>query len=126
MGIYKVKDSWYIDFYSDGRRIRKAVKGGSKKDAENALFAVKADILRGEYKFKQDHMTRFEDFAKEYLEYAKVNKRSWTRDETSLKWLISHLKDFRLSKITPKHIEDYKKARLEKVKPSTINRELMT
>jgi len=49
MGIYKVKDSWYIDFYAYGRRIRKAV--GSRKDAENALAAVKADILRGDGKF---------------------------------------------------------------------------
>ncbi len=70
-------------------------------------------------------MTRFEDFAKEYLEYVKVYKHSWTRDETSLKWEISHLEDFCLSKITLFHIEGYKKARLEKVKPSTINRELM-
>lgn len=29
-----------------------------------------------------------------------------------------------LPKITPKHIEDYKKSKLEKVKPPTINREL--
>jgi len=123
MGIYKIKNSYYVDFYADGRRIRKAV--GSRRDAQNALVAVKADILRGEYRLKRERKIRFEDFSKEYLEYAKVNKRSWRRDESSLKNLIPHLKGMLLSKITSRHIEDYKKKRIEKVKGSTINRELI-
>ena len=123
MGIYKVKNTYYIDFYADGRRIRKPV--GSRRDAENALAAVKADILRGEYRFKKDRKIRFDDFAKEYLDYAKVNKRSWGRDESSLKRLLPLFGDLVLSKITPRHIEEYKKMRLDKVKPSTINRELI-
>lgn len=100
MGIYKVKDSWYIDFYADGRRIRKAV--GAKKDAENALSALKADILRGEYRFKKDSRIRFEDFAERYLEYGKINKkRSWQRDRWSIENLNSHFKGKPFSKITP-------------------------
>lgn len=122
MGVYKVKDVWYIDLYHDGRRVRKAV--GSKKDAENAMSAVKADILRGEYRFKRDRKIRFEDFAKEYLEYQKTNITSWGRDESSLKRLLPFFGDMLLSKITPRHIEEYKKMRLDKVKPNTINREL--
>jgi len=123
MGIYKVKDTWYIDFYADGRRLRKRV--GSKKDAENALSAVKADILRGEFRFRRDRKIRFEDFAKEYLEYAKINKKSWERDECILKKLVPHFGDLVLSKITPHHIEEYKRSRLDDgVNPSTINREL--
>jgi len=123
MAIYKVKDTWYIDFYVDGRRKRKAV--GSRKDAENALATVKADILRGEYRFKKDRKIRFEDFAKEYLDYAKINKRSWGRDDSSLKRLVPHFGDLLLSKISPHHIEEYKKSRLDdRINPSTINREL--
>ena len=123
MAIYKVKDTWYIDFYADGRRLRKRV--GSKKDAENALSAVKADILRGEFRFRKDRKIRFEDFAKEYLEYAKVNKKSWERDECILKRLVPHFGEMLLSKIAPHHIEGYKKSRLDDgVTPGTINREL--
>lgn len=126
MGIYKVKgkkgEIWYIDLYVDGRRIRKAV--GSKKDAENALVATKADILRGEFKFKSKIRKKFEDFSKEYLEYAKVNKKSWTRDEIILEHLKGHFKGKILSKISAKDIEEYKQKRLEKVKPPTVNREL--
>ncbi len=123
MGVYKAKDTWYIDFYADGRRRRKVV--GSRRDAENALAAIKADILREEYRFKKDRKIRFEDFAKEYLDYAKINKRSWLRDECSLKRLLPHLGDLLLSKIAPHHIEKYKKSRLDDgINPSTINREL--
>ncbi|NIO48011.1 MAG: tyrosine-type recombinase/integrase [Candidatus Aminicenantes bacterium] len=122
MRIYQRDKTWYVDYYYEGRRIRKKI--GSKRDAENALAAIKADILRGEYRFKKDRKVRFEDFAKEYLEYAKINKRSWTRDESSLKRLLSFFGDMLLSKISARHIEEYKKMRLEKVKTGTINREL--
>jgi len=123
--IRKIGKKYYIDFYYDGRRIRKPVSE-SRKDAENALTAVKADMLRGEFRFKREYKVKFEDFAEEYLEYQKINKKSWLRDETSLKWLTEHFGELWLSKITPKHIEDYKKARLEKVMASTVNRELTT
>ena len=123
MGAYKVKDTWYIDFYADGRRIRKRV--GSRRDAENALAAVKADILRGEYRFKKESRIRFEDFTEKYLEYGKINKkRSWERDRSSIKNMNLHFGGMLFSKIAPLHIEEYKKKRLEKVQPATVNREL--
>jgi integrase len=119
---YQRGQTWYVDYYYEGRRIRKKV--GSEKDAENALAAIKVDILRGEYRFKKDRKIRFKDFAKEYLDYAKINKRSWSRDESSLKRLLPFFKDMLLSKITVRHIEEYKRMRLDKVKSGTINREL--
>jgi hypothetical protein len=124
MGIYKVigkdnKETWYIDYYADGRRVREAVSE-RKTEAQAALEAIKTDIRRGEYRFKKDKRIRFEDFAKEYLEYAKRNKRSWLRDEIILKHLEPHFKGMILSKITPFHIEEYKKKRLaDGVKAST-------
>ena len=79
---YQRGQIWYVDYYYDGRRIRRKV--GSEKDAENALAAIKADILRGEYRFKKDSRISFEDFAERYLEYGKINKkRSWQRDRWS-------------------------------------------
>ena len=108
MAIYKVKDTWYIDLYADGRRRRKAV--GSRKDAENALAAVRADILRGEYRFKKESRIRFEDFTEKYLEYGKINKkRSWERDRSSIKNMNLHFGGMLFSKIAPLHIEEYKK-----------------
>jgi integrase len=129
MGIYKKqgkdnKETWYIDYYADGRRVREAI--GSKTAAKGALAARQVDILRGEFRFKKEKKIRFADFAKEYLEYAKVNKRSWQRDESSLKRLLPHFKDKLLSKVGFQDIEDYKTARLKDgVQPATINRELI-
>ena len=111
--IRKIGKNWYVDIYHNGQRIRK--KAGSKKDAENALIAIQADIFRGEFKFSSNRKIKFEKFAEEYLnKYSKINKRSWKRDEASLKSLLPYFKDFILPKITPKHIEDYKKLRFGK------------
>ena len=122
MRIYQREQIWYIDYYFAGRRIRKKI--GSKRDAENALAAVKADILRGEFRFKREKKIHFENFAAEYLEYARANKRSWERDKIILKRLGSFFEGRLFSKITPRDIESYKQERLTQVKPSTINREL--
>ena len=120
---YQRGQIWYVDYYYDGRRIRKKV--GNEKDAENALAAVKADILRGEYRYKKESKIRFEEFAERYLEYGKVNKkRSWQRDRWSIENLNTHFKGKLFSKITPLQIEDYKRKRLENVLPATFNREL--
>lgn len=131
MGVYKVKgkgkeETWYIDFYVDGRRVRKAV-GNNKKDAENALTALKADILRGEFRFRKDQRIKFENFANgEYLSYIKINKKSWKRNVSSLSSLIPHLKGINLSKISPKNIEEYKKKRIEQgINPRTVNRDML-
>lgn len=45
MGTDKIGNTWYVDLYVHGRRKRKAI--GSRKEAENALTAIKADSLQG-------------------------------------------------------------------------------
>ncbi|NIO50013.1 MAG: tyrosine-type recombinase/integrase [Candidatus Aminicenantes bacterium] len=124
MGIYKVGKIWYIDYYANGQRIREAV-GPIKTEAKAAFEARKGEIRMGKFHLKESKKPiLFEKFAEEYMEYAKANKRSWVRDEISLKHLRPHFKGMALSKINPRHIEDYKRKRLDKVKPATINREL--
>ena len=89
MGVYKVSKKWYIDYRCDGIRIRKPVSEMKSEDVA-ALEAIKTDIRSGEYKFKRERKIRFKDYAKEYLGYSKVNKRSWKRDEESLKSLLPY------------------------------------
>ena len=141
MGVYKIGDKWYVDLYIDGRRKRKAI--GSRKEAENAITAIKADVLRGEFKFKRESKVQFEAFAQDYLNHCKTNKKkSWQRDENSIQFLEVHFGGMLLSKITPLDIEDYKTKRINgevklkpkpgasrsrtdwRVQPATINREL--
>jgi len=117
------KKTFYIDYYFHGRRIRESI-GSNRRGAEDALAARKADILRGEFRFQKDHRIFFSDFAEEYLKYAKINKRSWKRDEVCMKNLLPHLGDLLLSRIAPSDIESYKRERLKEVTPATVNREL--
>ena len=66
-----------------------------------------------------------DEFGKRYMEHAKVNKRSWLRDEQ----MLGHLKKFlgserQLADIAPADIEGYKLHRRAFVSGSTVNREL--
>lgn len=116
-----------IDFTSRGRRIRKVI-GASKREAEAAAIAIKSDIIRDQYKLaRPKKQILFKTFAKDdYLElHAKQNKRSWTRDEASIKHLSAYFKKHTLTSITPDLIERYKAKRKEaEAAPATINREL--
>ena len=59
------------------------------------------------------------------MEYAKVNKRSWLRDEQLLGHLQNYFgRDVRLAEIEVARIEGYKIERRNKVSGSTVNREL--
>ena len=128
MSIYKVKgkrgESWGIDFYDNGRRIKKII--GSKQDAEHALTLFKADSLRGELRMIKKNDMSFKELTEKYLDYGKTNgKRSLRRDRSSVKALMSHFKYLKISQVTSLLIEDYKRKRLEENrKAGTINREL--
>lgn len=128
------KEIWCINVSHDEGRIREAI--GSKRDAENALAATLTDIRRGVYNFRKPNKIMFEDFAEEYFKQSEADKKpnSYIRDVSSFNHLIPYFKGKLLSKITAKHIDEYKKHRLEtdikvrpnkkKPKPGTINREL--
>lgn len=118
---------WVIDFTCKGKRITRVISE-SKREAEAALAAMKADILREKYGFgratRQEVL--FETHSKEYLElYAKQNKRSWDRDELSIAHLDAFFRGKNLSAVTPELIEKYRLTRrAEGVSPATINREI--
>ena len=68
----------------------------------------------------------FEEYAKQYREYSKANKASssHSRDRFSINNLKKSFKGMYLFDITTEMIEKYKTARLKKVEPATVNREL--
>ena len=81
MGIYQIGSKWYIDLYVDGRRRRKSI--GSRKEAENAQTAIKADVLRGEFKFKRESKVHFEAFAQDYLKHMFSLAKNWKKETKS-------------------------------------------
>jgi integrase len=110
--------------------------GLARIDAEASMTREFEQVKREKFGLARDRKeVRFDVFADEFIElYAKPNKRSWSRDETSLVHLKAFFKDRLLSEISPDQVADYmaqrkKAVRLVKknpvpISPSTCNREL--
>jgi excisionase family DNA binding protein len=123
------KDRWYVDYLTNGRRIREVVK-----DAQTRSEATLHLQLRVSEAFRNARglegskgNVRFADFSETYIkDYAKANKRSWRCDKSRLNVSLTptfgayHLRD-----ITALQIEKYRTKRLESgISKSTVNREL--
>ena len=127
MGVYQKNGAWWIDFYHQGKRIRRKV-GPSKRVAEMALADVQVKKAKNDFLGVCDpKKIFFRDFAAEYLEYSRTNKAksSYDRDETVIeKHLVPVWGEYLVQRLTAKDIENYKLQRIEKVTASTVNREL--
>jgi integrase len=126
MGIYVKGGNYYIDYYVDGRRKRENA-GKSRKLAEAILAKRKIQVIEGKFlDIEKKEKIFFKDMAEMFLEnYAKVNKKSWNRDELSIKNLNGFFADKYIYEINNFHIDEYKKKRLESGDTvATINREL--
>ncbi len=73
MGVFKKQGNWWIDFYHQGKRIRRKV-GPSKKVAEMALADVQVKKAKNDFLgVCEPKKILFKDFAAEYLEYSKAD-----------------------------------------------------
>ncbi len=127
MGVYKKGKNWYIDYYVKGHRKRKKI-GPSKKLAELVLKDVHIKNAREEYLgILEDKKILFDEYARKYLDYSKVNKSSVTYERSerySVKQLTLAFKGKYLYSITPVMIEKYKADRLQSVTSALVNLEL--
>jgi len=124
MGVYKQGGSWFIDYRVEGRRKREKI-GASKKLADTVLAKRKTEIAEGKFlDRKRIPKVRFEDFADEYLEYSKANKRNYGRERYLMRHLVKAFGDRWLSEISVWHVERHKAQRRAMVAPATVNREL--
>ena len=122
MALYQRGRIWHMDFYVQGKRVQESTKTANERKAQK-LYALRiAEVERGEY-FKPVKIT-LRDFGKQYMEYAKANKRSWLRDEQIMKHLNGFFGDKLLTQIQPLSIEKYKLERIKSVSPATVNREI--
>ena len=133
MGCYPKGNRWYIDYYVNSKRKREVVTIPEKdpatitlRDAEKALAIRKAEIAQGKFDIiNTQKQIKFEVLLNDYLEWAKENHRSYDRDITISKTLLSFFKDKSVSDIKLWDVEKYKSLR-KKIgrQPETINREL--
>ena len=122
-GLYKRGRIWWIRYSYQGQLIRQSV-GPDRRLAEQALQAVRGDIVRGSFKLRRIEERRtFDEMVKEYLE-EKAAKRSLGRDITSFGNLSPVFGKRALHLITRRDIEAYSRERASKVKGATVNREL--
>ena len=125
--IFKRGDTYYISYYFNGRRKKKAV-GKSKKVAEIAAKDIEVKLAKNEIGII-DRDKDIRKFVEEYLAYAASNKTKSTfrRDRAILnKSFLPYIKVNRLSKIIPQMLENYKTERLKSVKHISVNRDLIT
>ncbi|HEX3034668.1 MAG TPA: tyrosine-type recombinase/integrase [Thermodesulfobacteriota bacterium] len=124
----KKSEYWYIDYFYEGKRKWESVgEVGvvSKADAKKLLALRKTEILQGKFNApKPKIIPTLSEFAKEYLELAKANKRSWDRDMYSLRSLEPFFGSYKLTAISPMLVEKYKLERRQVVSNATVNREL--
>lgn len=123
----KNRNTWYITYQVNGRRIRKGV-GKDKKTAELALKDIEVKLARNNVGFEafNAHSDKIDPFFKEYLRYVKTN----LRQETYIKYqaIINVITPFlqkrnisKLSQLSPALFEDFKRERRTTVKTNTIN-----
>ena len=126
--MYKRADSWYSDFWYNGRRYTKAWGIISKTVAKEKEQKFKTEVREGKHELRAKKIL-FENFAEKYLEAARVNKKPNTvkRNEVSIRMLGPDFDGKLIDKIHPFMVEQYKRTRRERgAKPATINRDVTT
>ncbi len=134
-GEYREGQTWWIVYFSEGRRIRENSKSTRKTDAQKLLTQRKAEVAQGRLPGYYFDKTTFEELAELYLADMK-NKKSSRRARQHVANLKRHFKGVRACKIDTMRLKAYIEARQSerheqgdkngerKVKDSTINREL--
>lgn len=116
------KDRWWIDYYApEGQRRRKLC--GSFEDAKTALAEINLAKKRGTY-LDPNEAPSFNEYSQKYLDTVSVHKESYEREKRLMKHLAGFFGAARLSKIKRSQVIEYRKARVNHVKPSTVNREI--
>ncbi len=127
MSIYQRGENFYIDFTFKGQRVRESI-GPSRKGAEKVIAKKKAEIAENKYLDvrKEPAPVAFHDFAKEYLQWSKANKKasSYTRDLYMMRMFDKEFEGKALQGITAWQIEKWKSKRRETCQAGSVNREL--
>ena len=126
--VYKRGNQWWIDFTYNKKRYREAV-GPDEDLAKDVLAKRKVEIRENRFfpdKQKLPDPIKFHDFAKEYLQWAKANKKpsTYNRELSTMRRLDKAFGDKVLQEITTWQIEKFKARRKEEVRPASVNREI--
>lgn len=127
MGLFfDSRTGWWVADYKDASNRRRRRKVSRiEREARKALALLEGQSIRDRLlNVRQLKPIGFDGFARLYLDHAKANVKAWTRYASSLNSLTPFFGNMDLTAIAPDDIERYKKTRIEKVEPSTVNRDL--
>ena len=119
MAVYQRGKNWYVDFTFHGERVREMI-GPSRKGAEKVINKRKGEIAENKFldvRKEPDPIT-FYDFAKEYLQWSKANKKpsSYDRDLSLVRRLNNEFEQKIIQEITTWQIEKWKAKRRDEIK----------
>lgn len=107
----KKKPHWHYDFNIRGHRYRSSIpEATTKKDAVEAEVTVKRRVFEGTYGAAIAGSRLFSEFIdKDYLPWAKTNKRTWQNDERHALILKQAFTGKKLREVSPLMIEKLKR-----------------
>lgn len=128
MGIYQRGENWWIDFCYEKKRYREPV-GPDKDLARDVLSQRMVEIREKRFfpnKEKDPDPVGFHEFAKEYLQWAKANKKpsTYQRDLYTMRIFDREFGRKKIQDITMRQIERYQTKRRDLFTVATVNREL--
>ena len=116
MSIYQRGENWYVDFTFKGQRIRESI-GPSRKSAKKVIAKKKAEIAENKFLDvrKEPDPIKFHEFGKEYLQWAKTNKKASTclRDVCIMRGFDREFEGKNIKDITSWLIKKWKSRRRE-------------
>ncbi len=108
-GILNRNGHWYVKIKIRGRQVWRSAP--TKEDAQLLLGRLREDAARERVGLPKVQRDRLADFVPKYRAWAKAHKRSWDRDELSLRPLLAAFGSLRLSEITKSRVEAYMRDR---------------
>lgn len=122
-GLYRRGKIWWI-MYSDGRGriVRESAKTTLQREAEYILSCKKKAIREGYLPdLKKIKRCRFVELAQDYLKWSE-RQRVYKTKRYWIPQLVEAFGNLNVSDLNPKIIEQWQSERLNKNKPSTVNR----
>jgi len=118
---------YYVDYYYQGKRVRKSTKTGDRKLAKLFLKDIEVRIAKEEFGFNNlsDNKMRLGEFFEKYLVFSEATKAENTvlLDGHAQRVFLNFTGNTYLSRITSNRVEEFKLDRLKSVKPVSFNLE---
>src|SRR6266568_3561971 len=123
--IYRRGHSWCVGFVVNGRRVRETV-GPNKKIAERVLSLRMTQVLENRYFPPNRQLGRmpFKDFAQMYLEREGALLKSIRTERNRVLAWAREFGNRPLGQITRTEIEAWRREKMARCRPATINRDL--